>query len=150
MTELDDIYSPELLEISANISRTQRLKEPDATSSVNSKLCGSKITVDLCVKDNVITDFGQDIEACLLGQSSAAIVAENIIGIPTSEIQQVGDQMRNMLKNGDPAPEGKWEKLGLLKNVQHFRARHASTLLVFDALDKAIESLKSEQSKEQE
>ncbi len=143
MTELDDIYAPELLEISGNITKLERLDKPDATVSTQSKLCGSKITVDLNIKDNLISDFGQDIEACLLGQSAAAIVAKYIVGTSITEFHQVSEQMRKMLKEDGAPPNGKWSELALLENVKHFRARHTSTLLVFDAVEKAIEQINS-------
>ncbi len=138
MAELDDIYAPELLEKSANISHIGHLAAPDASAKAHSKMCGSTISVEIKMNGNVVQDYAQTVEACLLGQSAAAIMAENIIGSSAEELREIGSQMRKMLKEDGPKPDGKWSELGLLENVRHFRARHASTLLVFDAVEDAL------------
>ncbi|MGI9379976.1 MAG: iron-sulfur cluster assembly scaffold protein [Methyloligellaceae bacterium] len=146
MTQLDEIYSIRILEVAGNIPRTERLSSPDATASAHSKLCGSTIAVDLCLDGDVITDFGQDVKACLLGQASASIVAGLIVGSKADELIEVGDVMRKMLKEDGPPPTGKWADLEILEPVRNFKARHASTLLIFDAVEKAIHEMRGRQS----
>lgn len=138
MAELNDIYSTRLLDIAANMARTSRLASPDVTATAHSKLCGSTITVDLSIADDTIVDYGQTVKACLLGQASASIVGREIVGVGIEEIQAVGRAMRAMLKEEGPAPEGRWADLGLLEPVRPYKSRHASTLLVFEAIDKAV------------
>jgi NifU-like protein involved in Fe-S cluster formation len=138
MSSLDDIYSEKVLLLSGNIPRTGRLADPDATASAHSKLCGSRITVGLRMKDGAVSDFAQDVRACLLGQTSAAIMGANIVGSSAAELRAVGAQMRRMLKEGGPAPGGRWSDLAILESVRDYKARHASTLLVFDAVEDAI------------
>jgi NifU-like protein involved in Fe-S cluster formation len=138
MAELNDIYSTRLLDIAANIVRTERLANPDVTATAHSKLCGSTIIVDLCFDGDTIVDYGQTVKACLLGQASASIVGREIIGVTADEIQAIGRTMRAMLKEDGPPPEGHWADLALLEPVRPYKSRHASTLLVFEAIDKAI------------
>jgi NifU-like protein involved in Fe-S cluster formation len=138
MAELDDIYSEKVLTLSGNIPRTGRLADPDASASAHSKLCGSRITVDLKMKDGYVTDYAQDVRACLLGQTSASVMGANIIGSEAAELREVGAQMRRMLKEGGTAPSGRWSDLAVLECVRDYKARHASTLLVFDAVEEAI------------
>lgn len=147
MTQLDEIYSTRILEVAGNIPRTERLVSPDVTASAHSKLCGSTITVDLCMDGEVITDFGQDVKACLLGQASASIVAGLIVGSGADELIEVGQIMRKMLKQDGPPPTGKWAELEILEPVRNFKARHASTLLIFDAVEKAINEVRSRNPK---
>ncbi len=138
MTALEDIYSQRILELAANSLRGQRLVAPDATATAHSKLCGSIVTLDIKMQGDQITDYGQQVRACLLGQSSAAVVAAHAVGSTTAELREVGRQMRAMLKEGGPPPGGKWADLAALEPVRDVKGRHASTLLVFDALEKAI------------
>ncbi len=138
MADLEDIYTEKILLLSANIPRTGRLQNPDASASAHSKLCGSRITVDLSMEGDVVTDYAQDVRACLLGQTSAAIVGANIVGSTASELREVGAQMRRMLKEGGSPPSGRWQELSILEMVRDYKARHASTLLVFDAVEDAI------------
>ena len=138
MTELNDIYSTQLLDLAAEIPHTRRLPAPDATATAHSKLCGSTVTVDLQLDGDTITGFGQTVKACLLGQASASIVGREIIGATTDEIARVGVIMRAMLKEDGPPPTGQWADLALLEPVRPYKSRHASTLLIFEAIDKAI------------
>jgi NifU-like protein involved in Fe-S cluster formation len=138
MVNLHDLYSERILELAANIPHTKRLEAPHASAMAHSKLCGSKIAVDLEMKGDVVTAYGQDVKACLLGQSSAAVVGHHIVGSKAAELRQVAGQMRRMLKEGGEPPAGKWADLAILEPVRDVRARHASTLLVFDAVEDAI------------
>jgi NifU-like protein involved in Fe-S cluster formation len=146
MADLSDIYSERILALAAAIPRIERLAAPQATASAQSKLCGSRITVDLAMDGAVITGYGQDVKACLLGQTSASVMGRNIIGSTAEEIRSVGTQMRAMLKEDGPPPGGRWSDLALLEPVRGYRARHASTLLVFDAVESAIAKIEAERS----
>jgi NifU-like protein involved in Fe-S cluster formation len=138
MVNLHDLYNDRILELAANMPLTQRLADPDATANAHSKLCGSKVAVDVKMDGDLVTAYGQDVKACLLGQTSAAVMGQNIIGSTSDELRAVAGQMRRMLKeNGEP-PSGKWADLAVLEPVRDYKARHASTLLVFDAVVDAI------------
>ncbi|MDZ4791245.1 MAG: iron-sulfur cluster assembly scaffold protein [Hyphomicrobiales bacterium] len=142
--DLGDLYSGRILELAANMPRARRLEAPGGTATAQSKLCGSVVTVDVIVKDGVIADYGQDVRACLLGQTSAAVMGANAIGVTATEVRDVGAQMRRMLKqNGEP-PTGKWADLSVLQMVRDYKARHASVLLVFDALEAAIADIEQQ------
>lgn len=144
--DLEDLYSGKILELAANIPRTQRLDHPDATATAHSKLCGSIVSVDVCMRNGVITDYGQDVRACLLGQTSASVMGRNIVGSTTQELRRVASVMRRMLKDNGPAPEGKWADLAILELVRDYKARHASTLLVFDAVEDALRQIEVHQT----
>ena len=112
----------------------------------HSKLCGSTIEVDVKMEGGRVTEYGQKVKACLLGQSAAAIMGHNIIGANTDELKQVRAEMASMLKEGGPPPGGKWAELELLLPVRDFKARHTSTMLVFDAVLDAISQIEAERT----
>jgi NifU-like protein involved in Fe-S cluster formation len=143
MVDLEDIYTEKVLELSANMPRTGRLGEPDATASAFSKLCGSRITIDLKMEGDTITDYAQDVRACLLGQTSAAIMGAQAVGSTAAELREIGARMRRMLKENGPPPAGRWSELAILEMVRDYKARHASTLLVFDAVEDAIAQIEA-------
>ena len=138
MVTLNDLYNDRILELAANMPCTERLVSPEATANAYSKLCGSKVAVDLNMEGDVVTGYGQDVKACLLGQTSAAVMGHNIIGSNAAELRAVAGQMRRMLKEGGEPPSGRWADLAVLEPVRDYKARHASTLLVFDAVLDAI------------
>jgi len=143
MSELEDIYSQKILELSANSTRNQRLAAPDATATAHSKLCGSTVTLDVVMAGDTVTDYGQSVRACLLGQTSAAVVAAHVVGSTSAEMRDVGAKMRRMLKENGPPPGGKWADLAALEPVREVKGRHASTLLVFDALERAMAEIEA-------
>ena len=143
---LDDIYNRKILELAADIPRLGRLADPDASATAHSKLCGSTVTVDLKVEGDTVTDFAHDVKACALGQASSSIMARHVVGSSAQELREVRTAMRRMLKEDGPAPSGKWEDLAVLEPVRAFKARHASTLLTFDAVVDAIERARAQQS----
>ena len=119
-------------------------RSPDATATAHSKLCGSRVTVDLAMEGDVVTDYGQSVKACLLGQTSAAVMGREIVGSSAAELRAVGAAMRKMLKAGGSPPKGRWADLAALQPVKDYKARHASTLLVFDAVEDAIAQIEAE------
>lgn len=141
MTDLSSLYNDRILELAARIKPAKRLDAPDATASAHSKLCGSTIAVDLKMADGRVAEFGQTVKACLLGQASASVMAEHIVGSSGEELRRVAAEMRRMLKENGPAPAGKWGDLAVLAPVREVKARHTSTLLVFEAVERALDSL---------
>jgi NifU-like protein involved in Fe-S cluster formation len=134
---IDDLYSAKILKAAANMPRAGRLAHPDASVEKVSKLCGSRVTVDVVLKDGKIADYGQDVKACALGQAAAAIMGEHAVGASVEEIESARDALRAMLKEGGPPPEGRFADLAMLAPVKDYPPRHVSTLLAFEATAEA-------------
>lgn len=135
---IDDLYSAKLLKLAANLPRSGRLAAPDASAEKVAKLCGSRVVVDVVVEAGRVADFAQDVKACALGQASAAVLGEHVIGASLAELELATDQFRAMLKEGAPAPDGRFSDLQMLAPVKDYPARHASTLLAFEAVTEAV------------
>ncbi len=143
--DLSDLYSEKILEIAGNPPAAERLAEPDASARKVSRICGSVIEVDLRVRDGVIIGYGHEVSACALGQTSAAIVAGSIVGTRAGEFRALRTAMIAMLKADGPPPDGKWADLRYLEPVRDYKPRHASTLLVFDAVVDALDQIEAVQ-----
>jgi NifU-like protein involved in Fe-S cluster formation len=135
---IDDLYSAKLLKLAANLPRSGRLAAPHASAEKVSKLCGSRVTVDVVVEGDQVSDFAQDVKACALGQASASVLGANVMGASLAEIEMARDAFRAMLKTGAPAPTGRFSDLEMLAPVKDYPARHASTLLAFEAVAEAV------------
>jgi NifU-like protein involved in Fe-S cluster formation len=140
---LNDIYNEKILTFAANIPRLGRLSRPQASATAHSKLCGSTVTVDLAMEGDTVSDFAHDVKACALGQASSSIMAHHIVGATAAELRAVREEMRAMLKANGAPPSGKWKDLEILEPVRDFKARHASTLLTFDAVVDAIAQIEA-------
>jgi NifU-like protein involved in Fe-S cluster formation len=141
---LNEIYNKRILQFAADIRCLERLDDPDATVSRVSRLCGSKVTVDLSMDGDTVSAFGHDVKACALGQASSSIMARHVVGSTAAELRALRDQMHAMLKEGGPAPGGKWKDLEILEPVRDYKPRHTSTLLTFDAVCDAIDKIEQE------
>jgi NifU-like protein involved in Fe-S cluster formation len=143
---LDDIYNRRILELAADIPRLGRLADPDASATAHSKLCGSTVTVDLKMEGGRVTDFAHEVKACALGQASSSIMGRLVVGSSADELRAVREAMRQMLKQGGEPPDGRWSELAVLQPVRDFKARHASTLLTFDAVVDAVDQIAARRS----
>jgi NifU-like protein involved in Fe-S cluster formation len=135
---LNDIYNKRIIELAGNIPRLGRLAEPDASATAHSKLCGSTVKIDLKMDGGVVTDFAHDVKACALGQASSSIMARHVIGSNAAELRELRETVRKMLKENGSPPDGKWADIAMLEPVRDYKARHASTMLTFDAVVDAV------------
>ena len=141
---INDVYNAKILELAGNIPRLGRLKDPDASATAHSKLCGSTVTVDLKVDNGAVSNFAHDVKACALGQASSSIMAQHVIGAKPGELRDLRETVRKMLKENGAPPSGKWADIAMLEPVRDYKARHASTLLTFDAVVAALDKIEAQ------
>jgi NifU-like protein involved in Fe-S cluster formation len=142
---INEVYNRRILELAGTIPRIGRLPAPDASATAHSKLCGSTVTVDLKMDGDVVTDFAHDVKACALGQASSSIMARNVVGAKAQELRSLRETVRRMLKENGAPPAGKWADIAVLEPVRDYKARHASTMLTFDAVVSAIDQIEARQ-----
>jgi NifU-like protein involved in Fe-S cluster formation len=140
---LNDVYNAKILELAGNIPRLGRLAAPDASATAHSRLCGSTVTVDLKLDRGAVSDFAHDVKACALGQASSSLMARHVIGAKPSELRDLRETMRKMLKENGPPPSGQWADFAVLEPVRDYKARHASTMLTFDAVVSALDQIEA-------
>lgn len=143
-SDLIKLYSTRILALAADIPHGERLADPDASVKKRSPLCGSTVTVDIKVTDGRITDFGQEVKACALGQASASVLGSVAIGASRSQIETARDQLKAMLKEGGPVPDAPFDGLEVLLPARDYKNRHASIMLALEATAEAME--KAEQA----
>ena len=140
---LNEIYNRRILELAGGIPRLGRIADADATATAHSKLCGSTVTVDLKMDGDIVTDFAHQVKACALGQASSSIMAHHVVGSRAQELRELRETVRRMLKENGAPPAGKWADVAVLEPVRDYKARHASTMLTFDAVVAAIDQIES-------
>ena len=135
---MDDIYNSRILEFAGNIPRIGTLPDADGEAGAHSKLCGSRVKVYLKLDGDTVSDFAHEVKACALGQASSSVMARHVIGATVAEIRAAREDMLAMLKADGEGPTGRFEEMRFLKPVKDYKARHASTMLTFDAVVDAI------------
>lgn len=136
-TDLIKLYSSRILALAADIPHAERLPAPEATIKKRSPLCGSTVTVDVVMKDGRVAEFGQDVKACALGQSAAAVLGGAVIGRTPEELDHLRDQLKAMLKDGGPVPDAPFDGFEVLEPARDYKNRHASILLAVEAAAEA-------------
>ena len=141
---LNDVYNRRIIELAGNIPRLGRLSDADASATAHSKLCGSTVTIDLKMIGGSVSDFAHDVKACALGQASSSIMARHVVGSKPEELRILRDTVRKMLKENGPPPSGRWADIAVLEPVRDYKARHASTMLTFDAVVAALDKIEAQ------
>jgi NifU-like protein involved in Fe-S cluster formation len=142
---LNDVYNKRILELAANIPRIGRLSAAQATAAKHSKLCGSKVTVDIVMQHGRVTDFAHEVKACALGQASSSLMARHVIGASGDELRALRKSVLAMLKENGQPPGEPWADFAVLEPIRDYKARHASTMLTFDAVVDAVEQIEAAQ-----
>lgn len=137
-TDLIKLYSSQILALAADIPHLDRLDDPQASVKKRSPLCGSTVTVDVNLNDGLVSQFGQDVKACALGQAAASVVGASIVGRNLVEVEHARDQLNEMLKHDGPVPDAPFDGLAVLIPARDFKNRHASIMLALDASVEAI------------
>ena len=139
---IGELYSDRILAAASSIPAARRLAGADASAKKVSRVCGSEVDVDLKMDGDTVSDFGMEARACALGQAAASIVARHVVGASAAELYQLRDEMKAMLKEGGPPPSGeRWADLAVLEPIRDYPQRHASTMLVFEAIAACLDQL---------
>ncbi len=139
--QIKTLYNDRIMALAGDIPRCERLDAPDATVFHESPLCGSRITLDLKMKDGKVADYGQTVRACTLGQAAASYMARRAVGRSGAELVALAEAMRRMLKEGAEPPGGDWRDLAMFQPAREFKSRHGSVLLAFEAVAKAVRQI---------
>lgn len=133
-----DLYNTDILTLSSTLENAS-LPSPDGTARKVSKLCGSWLEIDLNVEGGEVSDCAMRVQACALGQASAAILKAAIVGASLKDLTAARDGLHAMLKSDSAPPTGRFALLAILQGVAKYPARHTSTMLAFDAAVAAFE-----------
>ncbi|GAM98552.1 putative iron-sulfur cluster assembly scaffold protein for SUF system, SufE2 [alpha proteobacterium U9-1i] len=136
---MEELYHPRVLELAADTPHVGRLDAPHGAATKVSRVCGSVVSVELRLKDGVVSEIAVHPKACALGQASTSVLAQNAIGATPAEIRDAREALRAMLKDRAAPPTGRFWELRHLEAVRDFPPRHASTMLAFDAAVEALE-----------
>lgn len=131
------LYNMEILRLAAAIPHHERLAAPGGTAEKRSPVCGSRVTVDISVDDSGrVAEVGMLVRACALGQASAALLGEAVLGRTPAEIATARDALTAWLA-GERATPPDWPGMALFAPALPHRGRHASIRLAFEAAAEA-------------
>lgn len=133
------LYTTQILRLAATIPHQRRLPDPMGSAEKRSPICGSRVTVDVNVdREGRVQDVGLLVNACALGQASAALLGEAVIGTSAAEIAIARDTLAAWLAGEGALPE--WPGFALFEPALPHSARHASIRLAFEAAAEAAQA----------
>jgi NifU-like protein involved in Fe-S cluster formation len=134
------LYSRDILRLAASIPYLGRLRAPHGSAERMSKLCGSRVAVDVVLDgEGRIAALGQEVKACALGQASAALMGAHALGRSRAELAEAHESLAAYLRGETDRP-GNWPGLGVFAHARDFSARHGAILLPFEAAEAAVGS----------
>jgi len=137
---MSDLYTKDILRLAASVPYGERLTDPDVTVQKTSRICGSRITLDVDFDGDRIARLGQEVKACALGQATSALVAPKLIGKGYGEIAPAAEAFKAMIEGRGDVPDSPWDDLDLLLPVREHRSRHGSVMLIFEAALAALQT----------
>ena len=135
---MNALYNKEILRLAASLPAYRRVDDPVISVTKTSRICGSRITIDVKIEDGEVADYSQEVKACALGQASSAIVAKNIIGKTWHDFAPVAEKVETLLKEEGPPPDGEWAEFQVFLPARPHKSRHSAILLPFEALREAF------------
>ncbi len=133
------LYNTEILRLATSIPHLGRLESPQATAERRAPLCGSRVTVDVNMDDQMrVSALGLKVNACALGQASAALMASHAIGRNAQELHAALDGLASFLA-GQSELTGDWPGLDIFAPAVPHTSRHGAILLAFQAVADAVE-----------
>jgi NifU-like protein involved in Fe-S cluster formation len=134
-----ELYNREILRYAASIPHLGHLEKPGLNVVKTSRICGSRVSIDVNIRDGAVREFAQDVKACALGQAACSIVGDMAVGLTRSELAPVKQAMQEMLKAAGPPPTGRWQALKIFELAAEHKSRHSSIMLVFECLMEAFD-----------
>ncbi|MBV9930980.1 MAG: iron-sulfur cluster assembly scaffold protein [Alphaproteobacteria bacterium] len=132
------LYSRDILRLAASIPHLGRLEAPHGAAERTSKVCGSRVTVDVALDgEGRIAALGLEVKACALGQASAALLGAEALGQSEAQLAGARDALAAYLR-GERDDPGAWPGLAVFAAAQTYAARHAAILLPFEAAAAAV------------
>ena len=118
------------------------IEDPDIEMEGVNPSCGDEITVQLKVKDGIISDASFIGDGCAISQASADIMIDMIIGKDAREAKHRAENCIKMIK-GEATPEEIDElgEAGALSDISHMPARVKCAVLGWHTIDEIIKGM---------
>lgn len=132
------LYTPEVLAAAVSLAARPLGDELPLRGDARSPSCGSRIELGLAVDDDGrVARVGIASRACAIGQASAAVFADHVVGLTADEIASARSQMAAWLAGNGTMPD--WPGLPLVAAARDYPARHGAMMLAWDAACAALQ-----------
>ena len=137
---LDLLYREVILDHYTNQRHRGELESPTIKFDGHNPLCGDIVTLHLKTDGEKITDVKFQGDGCSISQASISMMTEKIKGLATSEVKELIENFRAMMK-GEEDSEIDMGELEVLQGVKQFPARIKCALLGWDTLKQSLAKL---------
>ena len=130
------LYTPEMLSLATHLADTPPQPDLPLGGTARSTTCGGVLTLDLRMTDGRVSDLGMLVQACAVGQASAALFAKWASGKSPAQITASQEDVAQWLAGNGPVPAS--PDLSPIAAAQAFSGRHGAIVLPWRAFADAL------------
>jgi nitrogen fixation NifU-like protein len=136
MSDLNKLYQQIILEHNKNPRNFRRPENANCEAEGYNPLCGDRIHVALCCKDDAIADIGFLGSGCVISRASASLMTEALNGKSIAQAMRAWEAVSNMLHSESSTDLG---DLNALSGVRQFPVRIKCAELPWQTLLTALQ-----------
>jgi nitrogen fixation NifU-like protein len=135
----DDLYHQAIVDLARQAAGATRLEAPQASATVDTPLCGDRVTIDLDLADGRVGAVGHKVRGCMLCQAAAVAIAARAPGTTPDELRTLAARLDQAIRKEPAKLVGLWPELQAFVPVHRHKSRHDCVLLPFKALLRALD-----------
>jgi nitrogen fixation NifU-like protein len=142
MADLTELYQQVIIEHNRSPRNFKKLSAPNRRAEGDNPLCGDKITLEVQLDGDVITDIGFQGSGCAISQASASLMTSAVQGKTKQEAEALFGRVHEMLTAPATAPvePSSVGKLAALAGVRRFPMRVKCASLSWHTLHAALQA----------
>ena len=128
--KMQEIYHGQILELAKSIRLSKPIAHPTHSAEKNNPLCGDKVTIDVVIDNEIVSDIHLVVRGCALCEAGAGMIGKKAIGKKIDDLKKLTAEMDNYLKDDLPAPDNTSMCFEPIKKIKN---RVTCVLLAFNA-----------------
>ncbi len=130
------LYTPQMLALATRLATYPSLPDAPLHGAARSETCGGSLKLDLVLEGSNVRAIGMLVQACAVGQASAALFADWAGGREQNEIAASANAVIGWLSKTGPLPSS--PDLSPVQEALAYPARHGAILLPWQAFADAL------------
>ena len=138
MSELRELYQEVIIDHGRHPRNFGKLDHAHYHQEGFNPLCGDKIILHVCEKDEMVTDLKFEGSGCAISMASASLMTEYLKGKSKNEVYEVFNLFHQWIMGNITVQENKLGKLAALGGVREFPTRIKCATLAWHTLKAAL------------
>lgn len=137
MSDLGDLYQEVIIDHSRKPRNFRKLPDANRRALGHNPLCGDRISVDLKIQENQVSDLGFQGVGCAICTASASLMTESVKGKTLDEAERLFENFHDLITTENPAAEN-LGKLAAFSGVREYPVRAKCATLAWHTMRAAL------------